>query len=74
MELLTKNGVTYYYYLNTHGDTIGLSDDSGAVYAGAIGGAADWIIGGTLSRKYINNDLKFQVWISLVKIRTYMIY
>ncbi|MHB1421195.1 MAG: RHS repeat-associated core domain-containing protein [Bacillota bacterium] len=46
----------------------------GAVYAGAIGGALGWIIGGSLSRKYINNDLKFQVWIPLVKARTYTIY
>jgi len=46
----------------------------GAVYAGAIGGALGWIIGGSLSRKYINNDLKFQVWIPLLKARTYTIY
>ncbi len=46
----------------------------GLVYAQAIGGALGWIIGGTLTRKYINKDLKFQVWIPLVRSRTYTIY
>ena len=47
---------------------------AGSVIAGAIGGALGWIIGGTLSRKFIKKDIKFKVWIPFVKTRTYKLW
>jgi len=47
---------------------------AGAVIAGAIGAALGWIIGGTLSRRYIKKDIKFSVYIPWVKAKTYTVY
>lgn len=47
---------------------------AGAVIAGAIGAALGWIIGGSLSRKFINKELKFKVWIPFVKTKSYTVW
>ncbi len=52
----------------------GSSAGTAAVVVGAIGGALGWIIGGTLSRKFINKDLKFSVWVPLVRSKAWTIY
>ena len=47
---------------------------TGAVVAGAIGAGLGWIIGGSLSRKFINKDLKFTVWLPGKKAKTYTVW
>ena len=46
----------------------------GNAYAGIIGAALGWIIGGSLGRAYIKRDIKFSVWIPFVRSRTITIW
>lgn len=46
----------------------------GNAYAGIVGAALGWIIGGSLSRAYVKRDLKFSVWIPFIRSRTFTIW